>query len=175
MSLLRIFYESLEEKAEEIDRFYTEENLKDYTIRVHGLKSSARLIGAAAFGEEAQQLESAGKRGDMEYLRDHHGAFMEKFRSFKAPLAKVFTEKATKKASDEKPEAGMELMEGVYENIRMAADDMDCDQLEGIFAEMAEYRIPESEASLYEKMKSAAAQFDYETILQLLAERKSNR
>ena len=173
MPLLKLFYESLDEKADEIEHFYAEENLKDYTIKVHALKSSARLIGAADFGEEAQQLEKAGKSEDMEYIRAHHKAFIEKFRSFKAPLAEVFEEKKADRKTDAKPMASAELMKSVYGKIRMAADDMDCDQLEGIFAEMEEYDIPESEASLYESLKSATAQFDYETILKLLAERSS--
>ena len=82
MPLLKLFYESLDEKADEIEHFYAEENIKDYTIKVHALKSSARLIGAAGFGEEAQQLEKAGKSEDMEYIRAHHKAFIEKL-SFK--------------------------------------------------------------------------------------------
>ena len=173
MPLLKLFYESLDEKADEIEQFYAEENLKDYTIKVHALKSSARLIGAAGFGEEAQQLEKAGKSEDMEYIRAHHKAFIEKFRSFKAPLAEVFEEKKADRKTDDKPMASADLMKSVYGKIRMAADDMDCDQLEGIFAEMEEYDIPEAEASLFESLKSATAQFDYETILKLLAERSS--
>ena len=69
--------------------------------------------------------------------------------------------------------ASADLMASVYGKIRMAADDMDCDQLEGIFAEMEEYDIPEAEAPLYESLKSATAQFDYETMRKLLAERSS--
>ncbi len=106
----------------------------------------------------------------MEYIHAHHEAFMAKYRGFKEPLAEVFGEKAAdpKKA---KPEADKELMAGVYEKIRMAADDMDCDQLEGIFAEMEEYRIPESEKTLYEELRAATSRFDYEAILKLLEAR----
>ncbi|MBQ9633443.1 MAG: response regulator [Schwartzia sp.] len=171
MPLLKLFYESLDEKADELEGFYTEENIKDYTIKVHALKSSARLIGAEAFGEEAQQLENAGRNGDMEYIRDHHKAFMDKYRSFKAPLAEVFAEK-TEDKEGEKPEASADLMKGVYEKIRMAAEDMDCDQLEGIFAEMEEYSIPESEATLYEGLRVATSRFDYEEVLKLLKEKQ---
>ena len=172
LSLLKLFYESLDEKADEIDRFYAEDNIKDYTIKVHALKSSARLIGAAAFGEEAQQLENAGKSGDMEYIHAHHEAFLAKYRSFKESLAEVFAEKAANKKTDAKPEASAELMKGVYGKIRMAAEDMDCDQLEGIFAEMEEYSIPESEKTLYEGLRAATSRFDYEEVLKLLAEQQ---
>ena len=153
--------------AKEIDGHYAEEDWKNYTIKVHALKSSARLIGAAAFGEEAQLLENAGKAEDIEYIRGHHEAFMAKYRSFEAPLSEVFTETDTE---EEKPEADAELMEGVFEEICLAAEDMDGDRLEDIVAEMEAYRIPEAHAELYGKLKAATAKFDFETIHRLLAD-----
>ncbi|MBQ1915639.1 MAG: response regulator, partial [Selenomonadaceae bacterium] len=170
LELLQIFYESMDEKAEEIEGFYAAENLKDYTIKVHALKSSARIIGAKDFGEEAQKLENAGKRGDMGYIRAHHAAFLETYRSFRAPLAGIFASSKTEKeaAEREKPEADEKRMEGVYEEIRAAADEMDCERLDAVFSEMEGYRIPEREAELYEKLKDAASKFEYDTILDLL-------
>ena len=165
LPLLKIFYESLDEKADEIEGFFSEENWKDYTIKVHALKSSARLIGAAAFGEEAQLLENAGKAADIDYIRVHHADFMTKCRSFKEPLAEVFVENETE---EEKPEADAERMEGVFEEIRSAAEDMDGDRLEDIVAEMEAYRIPKAQEALYRKLKEAAAQLNYEEILSLL-------
>ncbi len=167
LPLLKIFYESLDEKANEIESYYAAENWKDYTIKVHALKSSARLIGTAAFGEQAQLLENAGKSGDMEYIRAQHKDFMEKYRSFAAPLAEVFAEKKTE---EEQPEADTELMEGVFEELRSAAEDMDADRLEDIIAEMEAYRIPKTQEKKYEKLKNAVAQLNYEAITALLAE-----
>ena len=166
LSLLKIFYESMDETEQVIEGFYAERNLKDYTIKVHALKSSARIIGAKEFGEEAQLLENAGKAENREYIRAHHEAFIETYRGFKVQLAEVFAEEQT--AVEEKPEANMELMESVYEELRAAADEMDCDRLEDIFTEMEEYRIPETEVELYKKLKQAVDHFDYEGILSLL-------
>ena len=167
LPLLKIFYESMKGTAKEIDGHYAAEDWKNYTIKIHALKSSARLIGAAAFGEEAQLLENAGKAEDIEYIRGHHEAFMAKYRSFEAPLSEVFTETDTE---EEKPEADAELMEGVFEEIRLAAEDMDGDRLEDIVAEMEAYRIPEAHAELYGKLKAATAKLDFETIHRLLAD-----
>ncbi len=167
MSLLKIFYESMTEKGDEIEKYYEEGDLKDYTIKVHALKSSARLIGAAAFGEMAQELENAGKREDTEYIRSHHASFMEEFETFREPLAALFDKG---RSGAEKPLAEDYLMKEVYEEIRNAADDFDCDRLEGIFTEMEEYRIPDAESERFGKLKKAAGLFDYEQILSLLNE-----
>ncbi|MBR5419863.1 MAG: response regulator [Lachnospiraceae bacterium] len=165
LALLKIFYESIDEKNEELEGFYREKDLKDYTIKVHALKSSARIIGAGELGEEAQRLEDAGKSEDIEYIREHHAAFMERFRSFKEVLSALF---AAGGDDGDKPEADEELMAAAYEEIRSAADDMDCDRLEQIFNEMNEYRIRPEDKELFEKLRDAAQQYDYDTILTLM-------
>ena len=169
LPLLKIFYASMDETADEIESYYVSENWKNYTIKVHALKSSARLIGATGFGEEAQLLENAGKSGDMEYIRAHHADFITKYRSFIAPLSEVFVKTETE---EEKTEADEELLESVFEEIRSAAEEMDGDRLEGIFDKMEAYSIPKARSELYGKLKDATAQLDYEEIQRLLSEQK---
>ena len=164
LPLLKIFYESLDDKANEIEGFYANEDWQNYTIKVHALKSSARIIGAADFGEEAQLLENAGKAGDIVYIHEHHEAFMAKCRSFKTPLAEVFTTSA-----EEKPEADPEIMEAVLEEIRLAAESMDTDRMESIFGEMEGYSIPKGQEELWHQLVNAAQRYDYQEILAILA------
>ncbi|MCR5674223.1 MAG: response regulator [Lachnospiraceae bacterium] len=164
--LLKIFYTSLPEKVSEIEGFYAAGDWKNYAIKVHALKSSARIIGATAFGEEAQLLENAGKEADEDFIREHHEAFMRTFRSFEQPLAEVFEEKET-----DKPEADPDLMNDVFAGIGEAAEAMDCDMLQGIFAEMSGYRIPEADQALWKGLREAAAGFDYEAIKKQLEDR----
>ncbi|MBR4153336.1 MAG: response regulator [Selenomonadaceae bacterium] len=167
LPLLKIFYTSLEEKAAIIDGFYRAKDYKNYTIDVHGLKSSARIIGAVKFGEDAQLLENAGKREDFDYIQAHHEQFIETFRSFKEPLAQFFADSADDDSSD-KPEAEADLMTDVLEKIRAAADDMNCDSLQEIFEEMSKYKIPSDLAELWAKLKEATDKYDYDSILELL-------
>lgn len=166
MPLLKIFYESIDEKQTELENFYNEGDLKNYTIKVHALKSSARIIGATGFGEEAQALENAAKAGNTEYLRKNHPEFIKKFLSFREPLKKLFEKD---KEEQSKPLAEDELMMTVYEELRAAADEMDCDRLSSIFKEMEDYSISEENSELWKKLKQASENYDYETILRLLA------
>ena len=165
LPLLKIFYDSMDGTADEIDGYYAAENWKDYAIKVHALKSSARLIGATDFSEDAQLLEDAGKSGDVNYIHEHQKAFMEKYKGFKAPLSEIFSNSATEEA---KPEADKDLMESVWVKIRLAAEDMDSDRLEAIFAETEAYRIPEAQSELYGKVRHYASLFDYKAILSLV-------
>ena len=56
----RMFAENAAEKTAEIERFFAEEDWENYTIRVHALKSGARLIGATALSKLAERLEACG-------------------------------------------------------------------------------------------------------------------
>ncbi|MCR5824928.1 MAG: response regulator [Oscillospiraceae bacterium] len=165
LSLLKVFYQSMDRKAEEIESYYAAENWKDYTIQVHALKSSARIIGAAALGEKAQLLENAGKSGDAAYIRANHPEFMADYLSFKAPLAAAFAEETP---GGEQPEADAERMERLYADLRTAAEEMDIEALENLFAGMRDYRVPASESARWSQLTDAASRYDYDAITELL-------
>ena len=90
---------------------------------------------------------------------------MQRYRSFKDLLLPVF---GSDNNSD-KPEASEEVMSSAFEEIKAAADAMDCDRLESIFDEMNEYSIPEKDAELFSKLKHASDNFDYDEIINLLS------
>ncbi len=166
MPLLKIFFTSIEEKADEIEKFYNDNDLNNYTIKVHALKSSARIIGATEFGDEAQKLEDAGKTGDESYIKDNHDKFMALYRSLKEPLSKVFY--SDYESDSNKPEADRELLKDVYNEIKAAASDFDCETLQTIFDEMNDYRIPDSDKDVWDKINDAFQKYDYDGILDII-------
>lgn len=167
LGLLKIFYESVDEKTEELNRFYEEKDYKNYTIKVHALKSSARVIGAGDFGEEAQRLENAGKEEDVDYICSHHAEFIKEYAGFKDLLSAVFPEGVS---DQDKPEADEELMIAVFEEIKEAAEDMSCERIDSILDEMKDYRIPEVHKGLFDKISVAASEYDYKKIVLYMSE-----
>ena len=47
---------------------------------------------------------------------------------------------------------------------------MDLDRLEDIFAEMEDYSIPEDKAKIWNKVRDAAAKYDYDAISGIMKE-----
>ncbi len=168
-TVLKIFYDSIESKASELDGYYSTDDFKNYTIKVHALKSSCKLIGAMQTSDKAQQLENAGKEENFDYIKKNHSAFIEEYRKYKEVLSKVFDE-ATSESEEEKskPLADEFLMESVYEGIRDAAEAMDCDALEAVLKEIEGYAIPEGEAEKFRVIVEKIGNFDYEGILEIL-------
>ena len=169
LTTLQIYYESIDEKAKELNAFLAGEDLSGYTTKVHALKSSLRIIGAEGLGEEAQSLENAGKSGDADYIKTHHDAFLSACESLKEPLEKLFGSASA--SEEDKPVADTSILDAMYDEIKEAAETMSSDRLDEVFDEMADYRIPEEHAALYEQLKDAAGSFAYKKILDLLNSR----
>ncbi len=164
--VLEVFHEVFDEKKRELEELYYINDFENYTIKVHALKSSARILGATDLGEKAQKLESAVKQGDFDYIKDHHGEFMEDYLRLRGPLEEIFAK------SDEedlkKPEAGTTIIEEFYKELKAAATDMDYDRIEEAFREMEDYAMPANAEDLFKNLHEAALQFDYERIIKLL-------
>ncbi|MBQ7680420.1 MAG: Hpt domain-containing protein, partial [Butyrivibrio sp.] len=165
LELLKIFYDAMDDTTETICRLYEEGDWKNYTIRVHALKSGARTIGAIDFGEAAQALEDAGKAENLDYIRAHHQALMDAYAGFRVPLSALFTDS---EPETDRPEADADYVRTKFGELRTAAEDMDCDLLEEIVRELEEYSIPQDLRELYDKLRDAVAEFDYMAIQDLL-------
>ncbi len=166
--VINIFYESITEKSNELNGLYEAENWDDYVIKVHALKSSAKLIGASGFAEDAQALESAGKEKDIDYIREHHAGFMEDYHRFSEILADVCRQDDDETDEKDRPVADEYLMKSTYEGLKEAAVNMDCDTIETILNELKGYAIPKDESERFAAIREKADNYDYDGILSLL-------
>lgn len=167
--ILKFFYDSIDSKAEELDRYFAEGDYENYTIKVHALKSSCRLVGALRTSEKAQLLENAGKEERFDYIKQNHSVFMREYRGFKNILGEIFDENTSEEEDKPaKPVADEFLMESVYEGLRDGADSMDCDAIDAVFKEVEGYEIPENESEKFNTLRKMADQFDYDGILEIL-------
>ncbi len=165
MKVLRMFFESIDEKSGEIENFYRDEDYRNYTIRIHALKSSARIIGAERLGDKAQELENAGNAEDVTYIRENHGSFINDYLEIKDLLSQVF---GSENENDERPLADEEMMRQAFADFMTAAEAMDSDTLETICEEMDHYRIPGEHFEKYNRIKAAVRNFDYDKIIELI-------
>ncbi len=168
-TVLKIFHESVPDKTSEIEGFYAKEDWTNYTIKVHALKSSARLIGANEIADEAQLLENAGKEGNLAYIADHHAALMQKYHELDRAIAPVFEEKDAGE-EDQRPLADAFLLQSVYEGLIAAAEAMSSDDIEEILGELKDYRFSEDDGAKLDEIRRKSENFDYDGILLLLKE-----
>ncbi|MBR6351607.1 MAG: response regulator [Firmicutes bacterium] len=71
-SLLSDFASGAEGRLAEIQKFYDAQDWKNYSVLVHALKSSSRMIGAERLAAAAAGLEAAADRNDTVLIRSGH-------------------------------------------------------------------------------------------------------
>jgi len=77
MDLIATFVIECTKKLDELTRCFEADDIPLYTIHVHALKTACANIGAVAVSKEAENLESAGDRRYVEFIRKHHGDFVD--------------------------------------------------------------------------------------------------
>ena len=168
--VLKIFYDSIPSHSSELEGFYSSGDIKNYTIKIHALKSSAKLVGALDLSDKAQLLENAGKEGDTAYIESNHAAMMEQYLGYKDILAKVFGDdkNSDDASSQDKPVADDGYLTDVSERMLSAAKDMDCDTIDTLFEELGGYSLPEEAAARFEELQKMYDNFDYDGMISLL-------
>ena len=77
------------EKGNNLQKSFDEKNWHDYSIHVHSLKSSSKMIGATALSTRAAKLESAANSGDVAAIRTEHDSLMEEYEVVTAVIRSV--------------------------------------------------------------------------------------
>ncbi|MBQ8983894.1 MAG: DegV family EDD domain-containing protein [Lachnospiraceae bacterium] len=180
-SLLEMFYQSIPDKHAEIDGFYLAEDWDNYTIKIHALKSSARLIGAIELGDKAQLLENAGKEGNISYIHEQHSEFMQNYVRFQELLSDVFgsgSEEGSFGASaadgdnggdaGNKPAIDHKMLQEIYEKLRIAADEIDSDAIDELLEELSGYSLPEEDNEICRAVSRFAENYEYDGITEAL-------
>lgn len=91
--IAKTFYNTIEKNVTEIDAFYKQKELKSYTISVHALKSSARIIGAKKLSLLAEKLEKAAKENDVSFIEENTNHLLILYKSYKNILKPIVEKK----------------------------------------------------------------------------------
>ena len=144
MSMLEIFYKSIQEKSDEIRGYYEQKDLENYTIKIHALKSSARIIGAMELNALAQELEDAGKVENMEKIDADTEKFLSMYESFREYLSPIDPSAAgaSESGEDTRPEAEPAVLEDAYQSLKEFAGMEDYDLAEMVLGSLKEYKLP---------------------------------
>ncbi|MCR4797238.1 MAG: response regulator [Lachnospiraceae bacterium] len=78
------FFDTLDEKADEIEHFFEERDWENYGIKVHALKTSARLVGCKELSEMARELEKAADENNEEKILADTEELLAYYRKLKA-------------------------------------------------------------------------------------------
>lgn len=139
--LLHKFVVDADKKKSEIDHYFKREDYDNYRIVIHALKSTAKMIGADALSELAQELEAAVQNKDIGYVREHHEEMLLEYSRVVDRISETLDGKKndTDKpiAKNEAEISGDELLERLTE-LKEGLAAFEIDKSEAVISEMSE-------------------------------------
>ena len=169
---LKMFYEMIDENLEVIGKAYEDKNIRMYTIKVHALKSNARIIGAGELSEMAKNLEDAGNNSDTEYIDKNHQRFMTDYETYRHKLMRILDEPSD---NDDTQEGDKEMipddvLKDANEALKDVISQMDYDAVEMILKDLDEYKLPNEDAKRIDALRKCLKNVDWEGMEELFDE-----
>ena len=162
MKTIRIFYRTIDSKANKIEQCLKEGLISDYVIEIHALKSSALLIGAVPLSEAAKELEDYGKQGKTEVLEEKTPDVLTLYRDLKNIL-RPYAEK--------EEDAKKEFSDGEWitalQQIHQCIEQFDLDGVDQIMEQLEEYQVPECIRESMDQLRVYVADVSLEEIMEL--------
>ena len=164
MSVLTTFHQTAAFKAGEIEDYKRSGDIENYTIKVHALKSSARIIGANDLSAMAMELENAGKEGNLELIDKNTDALIARYRELDSALTQLDA------GNEDLKEISEEMRLEAYQTIGEIAESMDFGMMEGLLKDLKGYRLKDDDKEAVGRMEEMLMQLDWDGIKQVLKE-----
>ena len=89
LEVLNDYVAAVSDRIEKLTGFLNDENMKDYKILIHSVKSSAKTIGDMSLFEKAKDLEAAASAGNLSYVKEKHDPVLKEYRDMASAIGKI--------------------------------------------------------------------------------------
>ena len=161
---LNMFNETIDDNIKVLNEAYSEGNIRLYTIKVHSLKSSARIVGAMALSELCEKLENAGNKEDMDFINDNADKLVKEYGAFKDKLNKLSHETD----DSDKEELDQSNLKDAYDALKEAIPNMDYDAVEMVLEKIKEFKLPEEDTGTFKKLEEYFKNMDWDGMESLI-------
>lgn len=160
LSAAKTFASSIEEKILQIQDYYNKADFKNFTIQVHALKSSARIIGAEKLSSMAAELEEAGDK------LQNTGELLSTYREYISLLEPV---KNYAEGNGKKREATPNEIDSIIKNILSACEECNLAALEENFTELKKIKLPAVLEAKMPELSRAVDNIEFEEIVYIFS------
>ena len=177
LKVTKLFISLIQENSDLIQKLFTDGNYKDYTIKVHALKSAARIVGAEKLSLMAEELEKEGKKlqeetevseDSLSDIKIKTKEMLDYYRSYIDLLEPV---KKYDEADDaEKLEASEEEVTSIKNAILNACENFDLVTVEEEFEKLKKIKLPPELSSKMQELSKAVENIEFEEIKSILKE-----
>ncbi len=164
VSLLGDYYNMMDVKSQLIRDSISSGDIKRYTVEVHALKNTSRMIGAAELSQEFYELEQLGHAEDVAAIRDRTEGVLSHMASYKEALAPFAVSDVKKQACD--PEDIRARLQEIYD----AMDSFDLDGADNAMKELDAYEVPDGIKDKIDRLRAYVADVAMEDVMDLVKE-----
>ncbi len=162
---LEMFNNTIDYNVDVLEKAYAEADYALYTIKVHALKSSARIIGAQKLSKLAEELEMAGKENNIELIKEKHEILIRDYLAFKESLSRLQDKSSSN--NDLEPISNEDL-KSAYESLTETVSQMDYNSTEMILDSLEGYKLPEHDEGLVKELRNSLSRFDWDELERIL-------
>ena len=141
-------------------------DLADYSITVHGIKSSSRSIGAEGLGLMAEALEKESKAGNIDYVKSHNHDFIEAAENLLAGINALLARRFVGHSGGKKDRPD----NGSLGRLLDACKKYDMDGVDTAIGELKSYEY-EKDGELVEWLADNVGQLNFDGIVERLSVR----
>ncbi len=160
-SVLTVYHETYPIKSAEIKEFYDKGDIDNYTVKVHALKSSSRIIGAAEISALSAKLEEAGKLKNIEFINEYTGKLLEMYGALDKKLSPFDDKDESLPLIDKK-----QLCEA-YQTIYEIAQCMDFSLMDNILTDLQNYSFEKEDEKTISEIKMKFNELEWEEISEI--------
>ena len=152
-------------KANKLESCLTDSMIRDYTIEVHALKNTARMIGAKELSEWFHRMENCGNANDVQTIMEETPELIKEYRSMKEvlrPYGEI--------QNEEKREASAQELIELLTTIRDSMEQFDLDTADAAMQELEKCRIPDECTQYLDKLRVCLADVMMEEVIHIAEE-----
>ncbi len=163
-SVVKEFLISIDTNADRIEAAANKRDYRNYTVYVHALKSSARLIGAMELSKQAAYLEQCGNEENAREIEEKTPTLLALYRGYKEDLSAA----VDPESEEGRSEISEDEMENAFSDMKELLEAYDFDTADGIMDMLKDYIIPDAYKGKYLRIKELMAQVDRDELLKIL-------
>ena len=165
LNVLEIAYNYGEKQLNELYQLHEQKDYKNYTIKVHSMKSMSRNLGAVAISDMAKAQEEAGNKNDPAYIDEHMQSLLDAYRSLLRNIESVLRHYGYLTVSENTdmellPEDTIQL---IFLKIHQYIKIFD------LLEEVKKYELPETYQKVFEQLNTLMDELSIDEINELLA------
>ena len=168
MKVATDFALSIDSKARSIEDAWKFEDYENYTTYVHGLKSSARVIGATELSNLAAYLEQCGNKKDIDEINRRTPELLEHYKAYSEYLKPLSEASENAEEDLKKPLIEPDELKSALKSLREFVEGNYFDSADDVVSMMDDYRMPDDFKDTYKEIKRLLSAVDRDGLLKLL-------